>query len=106
MYAGQYLAADTSLKIHWLEGVLTSRQANLLSSALLLDPFNLQNFTKQVANSVEVWAVDTACVVPVTIINKPYAKAYAYRNSTANLRNERLNNLPYSGSAIKGATFP
>lgn len=47
--------------------------------------------------SVGVWAVDTACIVPVTLTKKPYAKAYAYRSGTVNIRNERLRLLPYSG---------
>ncbi len=29
-----------------------------------------------------VWAVDTACVVPMRLVTRAYEKAYAYRSAT------------------------
>ena len=55
----------------------------------------MQDLTQQAPPQADVWAVDTACLVPVTLFQKGYAKAYAFRSATAKLRKERLEGLPY-----------
>jgi hypothetical protein len=37
-----------------------------------------------------VWAVDTACVVPMPLVPRAFDRAFAYREATARLRRERL----------------
>ncbi|GLI62670.1 hypothetical protein VaNZ11_005346, partial [Volvox africanus] len=37
-----------------------------------------------------VWAVDTACVVPMQLVGKAYERAYAFRSATEGLRRQRL----------------
>ncbi|GLC46057.1 hypothetical protein PLESTM_001820400 [Pleodorina starrii] len=37
-----------------------------------------------------VWAVDTACIVPMQLVGRAYDKAYAYRSATEGLRRQRL----------------
>ncbi|MFY7948816.1 MAG: deoxyribodipyrimidine photo-lyase, partial [Gemmatimonas sp.] len=37
-----------------------------------------------------VWSVDTACVVPMPLVDKAHTRAFAFRDDTANIRRERL----------------
>ncbi len=37
-----------------------------------------------------VWAVDTACVVPMPLVPRAFDRAFAYKNATAKLRQKRL----------------
>lgn len=37
-----------------------------------------------------VWSVDTACVVPMPLVEKAHTRAFAFRDDTAEIRNERL----------------
>lgn len=39
-----------------------------------------------------VWSVDTACVVPMPLVEKAHTRAFAFRDDTATIRNERLRN--------------
>ncbi|MDZ7632296.1 MAG: FAD-dependent oxidoreductase [Gemmatimonadaceae bacterium] len=49
-----------------------------------------------------VWQVDTACVVPMTLTNKAYDRAFVYRDATAALRRARVQapwrDVPYTGA--------
>lgn len=38
----------------------------------------------------DVWTVDTACVVPMPLVRRPYDRAFAYRRATESLRRERV----------------
>ena len=42
------------------------------------------------ATATPVWQVDTACVVPVTLTTTGYDRAFAYRDATKRLRQERV----------------
>lgn len=57
---------------------------------------------KQAPERADVWMVDTACLVPMTLFKKGYAKAYAFRTAHGKLRDERLNNLPYPNKSMPG----
>ena len=43
------------------------------------------------ADGVPMWAVDAACVVPVTMTDQPYDRAFAFRNKTSKARKARVN---------------
>lgn len=68
----------------------------------LLKRILLQDLVKQAPAHTDVWAVDTACLVPVTLFKKSYAKAFAFRNATGKMREERLKNLPYPTRSSEG----
>lgn len=55
----------------------------------------LQELVKQAPENTAVLAVETSCIVPVTLSKKAYAKAYNFRSVTGNQRKERLKDLPY-----------
>lgn len=57
---------------------------------------------QQAPGHTDIWAVDTACLVPVTLFKKSYAKAYAFRTATSKMRDERLKNLPYPSRTVAG----
>ena len=54
-----------------------------------------QRLAADLPQSVAMWAVDTACLVPMRLFKKPYEKAYAYRSVTEKMRGERLRTMPY-----------
>ena len=62
----------------------------------------LQDLVKQAPEQSDVWMVDTACLVPMTLFKKGYAKAYAFRTAHGRLRDERLKDLPYPSSHSPG----
>lgn len=66
----------------------------------------MQKLVGEVGKDTDIWAVDTACVVPMLLISKAYSKAYAYRSTTGKWRKERLDNLPYPSHPIEGASYP
>lgn len=82
--------------------VTLARQAALVITELMpVAP--LDEWTEALRDAIDapVWQVDTACVVPVTLTNKPYDRAFVYRDATARLRRERVSapwpDVPYTG---------
>ena len=51
-----------------------------------------------------VWSVDTACVVPMPLVEKAHTRAFAFRDDTADIRNERLRK-PWPEVLPSGAPF-
>ena len=75
-------------------------------SIVYLSPKALfQDLVQQAPADTAVWAVDTACVVPVTLSKRGYAKAYAFRSGFGNQRKERLQHLPYPSELRIGSYF-
>ncbi len=58
----------------------------------------LQDLKQELPESIAVWAVDTACVVPMRLLGKSYEKAWAYRSATQKLARERIQQMPYKNS--------
>jgi photolyase PhrII len=73
------------------------------------------------ATAAPVWAVDSACVVPFRLPGRAYDRAFAYRDATAALRQERVSRpwtdvaahlppfvppLPFAPLALEGADLP
>ncbi len=82
--------------------VTLARQAALVVTELMpVAPLDEWTEALREAITVPVWQVDTACVVPVTLTNKPYDRAFVYRDATARLRRERVSapwtDVPYDG---------
>ncbi|KAK9806535.1 hypothetical protein WJX73_008373 [Symbiochloris irregularis] len=59
----------------------------------------LQDIVDEADAHVRVWAVDTACVVPMRLTGKAHARAYTYRSSSQKPLQERLQGMPYRDSA-------
>ena len=55
----------------------------------------LQSLTEEADPHVRVWAVDTACVVPMRLSAKAHARAYTYRTHSQKPLQERLEGMPY-----------
>ncbi len=53
---------------------------------------------------VPIWCVDTACVVPMQLIGKPYDRAFKYRDATRKLYEERLTR-PWTEQVTSQAPF-
>jgi len=51
-----------------------------------------------------VWSVDAACVVPMPLVEKAHTRAFAFRDDTATIRNERLTR-PWRDVEPMGAAF-
>lgn len=51
-----------------------------------------------------VWSVDTACVVPMPLVEKAHTRAFAFRDDTAGIRRERLG-APWRDEPATGAPF-
>ena len=58
----------------------------------------MQDLKQQLPEKVSIWAVDTACVVPMRLLGKSYEKAWAYRSATQKLSRERIDQMPYRNS--------
>lgn len=61
----------------------------------------LHTWTERLAShlSIPLWSVDSACVVPMTLVGRPFDRAFAYRDATAKLRAERLQR-PYQEQPV------
>ncbi|KAK9842891.1 hypothetical protein WJX74_003996 [Apatococcus lobatus] len=79
---------------------LASRAAVVITEDMPVPPDAqwLQDLKQQLPEEVPVWAVDTACVVPMRLLGKSYEKAWAYRSATQKLSRERINQMPYRNS--------
>lgn len=54
--------------------------------------------------SCPIWSVDTACVVPMPLAEKAHTRAFAFRDDTARIRDERLT-TPWRDVEPDGAPF-
>jgi hypothetical protein len=65
----------------------------------------LRGWTEALARQtpVPILAVDTACVVPMQLVGKPYERAFAFRNATKRLYEERVSRTTASSEPIIAA---
>lgn len=83
---------------------LAEKAALVVTEDMPVDP--LRAWTTRLANAVStpVWAVDTACVVPMRLVERAYDRAFAFRRATEPLRRERLSR-PWWDVEAEGAAF-
>ncbi|KAK9817818.1 hypothetical protein WJX72_002689 [[Myrmecia] bisecta] len=55
----------------------------------------LEDMVKQLDAAVPVWAVDTACIIPMKLLGKAHEKAYAFRSAVEKPKKARLASMPY-----------
>ena len=83
---------------------LAEKAALVVTEDMPVDP--LSSWTTRLAEavSVAVWAVDTACIVPMRLVDRAYDRAFAYRRATEPLRQERLSQV-WQDVEADGAAF-
>ena len=69
---------------------LGRRAALVVTERMPVAPLLSWTATLRAAIAAPVWEVDTACVVPVTLVDRAYDRAFVYRDATAALRRARL----------------
>ncbi|MCC7055560.1 MAG: NAD(P)-binding protein [Gemmatimonadaceae bacterium] len=69
---------------------LARRAAVVVTELMPVAPLRQWTAALQAAIEAPVWQVDTACTVPVTLTDRAWDRAFAYRDATARLRRERL----------------
>jgi deoxyribodipyrimidine photolyase len=90
--------------------LLARRAALVITETMPVPP--LDWLTDGLADDVScpVWSVDTACVVPMPLVEKAHTRAFAFRDDTARLRAERLrrpwNDVTPGGPAFVPANLP
>ena len=69
---------------------LAARAAVVVTEEMPVEP--LRSWTGALASSSDtpIVAVDTACVVPMQLVGKPYERAFAFRRATKKLYDERV----------------
>ena len=69
---------------------LAGRAAVVVTEEMPTQPFN--GWIDRLAARVKtpIWAVDTACVVPMQLVGKAYDRAFAFRDATRELLEKRL----------------
>lgn len=71
--------------------ITLARRANVVVTELMpVAPLSAWTDQLRASIAVPIWQVDTACVVPMTLTEKAYDRAFVYREATARLRAERL----------------
>lgn len=83
---------------------LTQRAALVVTETMPVPP--LDWLTDGLADNAPcpVWSVDTACVVPMPLVEKAHTRAFAFRDATARLREERLRR-PWREASPAGPAF-
>ena len=80
---------------------LARRAAIVITELMPVAPLVAWTSALREAITAPVWQVDTACVVPVTLTNKAYDRAFVYRDATARLRAARVSatwtDVPHDG---------
>lgn len=73
---------------------LGNRAAAVVTEEMPVEP--LRRWTELLARQLPcaVYSVDTACVVPMQMVGKPFTRAYAYRNATRQQYEQRVSR-PY-----------
>ncbi len=85
---------------------LAKRAAIVITELMPVAP--LAAWTRSLRNAIDapVWQVDTACIVPVTLVNTAYDRAFVYRDATAMLRRDRVSEPWYEISNPSTAFVP
>ena len=73
----------------WLR-VLADTAALVVTEHLPVPPLAQWTAALARATPTPVWAVDTACVVPMPLVPRAFDRAFAFRDATARLRRDRL----------------
>jgi photolyase PhrII len=86
-YLGRQPGKPTPLR------ALARRAALVITEDFPAPPF--PQWIRQLAGSIDrsLWAVDCACIIPMRLIKKPFARAYAFRNHTQKEYDRRLTRL-------------
>jgi photolyase PhrII len=69
---------------------LANQAALVVTELMPVAPLREWTAVLSAAVITPVWQVDTACVVPVTLTDRPFDRAFAYRDATKRLRRERI----------------
>jgi photolyase PhrII len=93
-------------------GALADRAAVVVTEDFPTVPMNqsIQRLSARI--SAPIWLIDTACVVPMRMVGRAYDRAFAYRDATRRLLDERLTRSwpeqPDPGDAFvpSALTFP
>ena len=85
---------------------LAGKAALVVTEDMPVDP--LRTWTKRLAEatSAPVWAVDTACIVPMRLVGRAHDRAFAFRRATEQLRQERLSRVWQEVESDRGAFMP
>jgi photolyase PhrII len=83
---------------------LAKRAALVVTEHMPVAPLHAWTASLRAAVEAPVWEVDTACVVPVTLTNAAFDRAFGYRDATARLRRERLAR-PWQEISVSGDAF-
>lgn len=83
---------------------LGRRAALVVTERMPVAPLLSWTATLRSAIAAPVWEVDTACIVPVTLVDRAYDRAFVYRDATAALRRARLS-APWIEVADPERTF-
>jgi hypothetical protein len=59
----------------------------------------VQDLVEILPQSVNFWAVDTACLYPMQLTARAPAKAYIFRSTTDKPRRARLRDMPYTSGS-------
>ncbi len=98
-----HLATPADRRPHLIE--LARRAAAVVTEDMPVDP--PRHFLRRLSerSTTPLIAVDTACVVPMQVVGRPYTRAYQFREATKKLYKERLHR-PWPESVIPVKTYP
>lgn len=98
-----HLATPADRRPHLIE--LTRRAAAVVTEDMPVDPPRrfLQKLSEQ--STTPLIAVDTACVVPMQMVGRPYTRAYQFREATKQLYKERLHR-PWPELSVVAKPYP
>ena len=89
-------------------GAVTKQLAERAALVVLEDlpTHPLRDWAERLARDVDtrVWAVDAACVVPMTLLKKSYTRAFRFRDAIAEALEARVR-LPWVDATYDGAPF-
>ncbi len=83
---------------------LAQRAALVVTETMPVPPLDWLTDSLADAAPCPVWSVDTACVVPMPLVEKAHTRAFAYRDDTAAIRRERVG-APWRDQPVHGAAF-
>lgn len=69
---------------------LAAQAALVVTEDLPVPPLTTWSIRLRDAVDTPVWAVDTACILPMRLVDRPIDRAFAFRNAFAEEREERL----------------
>ncbi|MBR9985906.1 MAG: NAD(P)-binding protein, partial [Desulfosarcina sp.] len=85
-------------------GGLINRAALTLTEEFPAPPFNRWTESLAVTASCPFWAVDTACILPMQRLEKPFARAFQFRKATWESYQQRMTQV-YKPSAVTVRPF-